>query len=63
MTCSNYLSDHYAFQDDVKSYCLLIADEMDGEVDFDLPGNLLPSVDKTNDYTAPNLFILMKCLI
>ncbi|CAB3987978.1 Hypothetical predicted protein [Paramuricea clavata] len=24
-------------KDDVKSYCLLIADEMDGEVDFDLP--------------------------
>jgi hypothetical protein len=28
------------FQDDVKSYCLLIADEMDGEVDFDLPGKV-----------------------
>ena len=26
----------------MKSYCLLIADESDGEVDFDLPGNTLP---------------------
>ena len=25
----------------MKSYCLLIADEMDGEVDFDLPGKVL----------------------
>ena len=24
----------------MKSYCLLIADEMDGEVDFDLPGKV-----------------------
>ena len=28
------------FQGDEKSYCLLIADEMDGEVDFDLPGKV-----------------------
>ncbi len=30
----------------MKSYCLLIADEMDGEVDFDLPGKVfsLPAV-------------------
>ena len=34
----------------MKSYCLLIADEMDGEVDFDLPGKVfLPAVSSCSN--------------
>ena len=29
---------------------MLIADEMDGEVDFDLPGKVLPIVDRKDCY-------------